>query len=106
ALCFPERDQASREHLLRRHFHLLAQSVVDRGLCWFGSRQAILDTVAIDGLAHLDKLLATQKRIILLAPHFIGLDAAATRLTMHLTESATMYTPQSDADIDRLVREG
>lgn len=106
ALCFPERSPQDREVWLKQHFQLLAQSVVDRGLCWFGPASTILNTTPIDGLEHLEKLLAENRRIILLAPHFIGLDAAATRLTLFLRESATMYTRQSDPDVDRMVREG
>lgn len=106
ALCFPDRSSADREAWLRQHFHLLAQSVVDRGLCWFGRKDDILDTIPISGLEHLDALLRDKRRIILLAPHFIGLDAAATRLTLFLRESATMYTRQSDPDVDELVRQG
>ncbi|MGB6102366.1 MAG: lysophospholipid acyltransferase family protein [Pusillimonas sp.] len=106
ALCFPERSQREREAWLHEHFYLLALSVVDRGLCWFGSKAAIMDATPIQGLEHLDALLKANRRIIMLAPHFIGLDAAATRLTLFLKESATMYTPQSDADVDTLVREG
>lgn len=106
ALCFPERSPQDRETWLRDHFRLLAQSVVDRGLLWFGQPSTILNTVPISGLEHLEALLQNQRRIILLAPHFIGLDAAATRLTMYLNESATLYTRQSDPDVDHLVRQG
>jgi len=105
-LCFPELDARAREALLRRHFHLLAQSLVDRGLCWFGARERILQTVQIDGLQHLETLLAQRRRILMLAPHFIGLDASGTRLSLFLQELATLYTRQRDPDVDRLVREG
>ncbi|HEY9280962.1 MAG TPA: lysophospholipid acyltransferase family protein [Eoetvoesiella sp.] len=106
ALCFPERSAQDREVWLREHFRLLAQSVIDRGLLWFGHPSSILNSVSISGLEHLDALLKAERRIILLAPHFIGLDAAATRLTMFLQESATMYTRQSDPDVDQLIRKG
>src|SRR5690606_14167805 len=100
------RSAQDREVWLRAHFRLLAQSVVDRGLLWFGQPSTILNTVPISGLEHLEALLKAERRIILLAPHFIGLDAAATRLTMALQESATMYTRQSDPDVDQLMRQG
>lgn len=106
ALAFPELPKSEREALLHRHFRLLAQSVVDRGLLWFGPASTIINATPIKGLEHIDTLLAEKRRIILLAPHFIGLDAAATRLTLFLRESATMYTPQSDAAVDTLVRKG
>src|SRR3546814_18623466 len=80
ALCFPDQSEQQREAWLHRHFYLLAQSVVDRGLCWFGSASAIQQATPINGMEHLDALLKEKRRIILLAPPFIGLDAAATRL--------------------------
>ena len=106
ALCFPGLSEPQRQAMLDRHFRLLAQSMIDRGLIWFGSPERIQETVQITGLEHLDALLKAKRRIILLAPHFIGLDAAATRLTLFLKESATLYTPQSNADVDTIVREG
>lgn len=105
-LCFPELSPKERKHQFERHFRLLAQSVVDRGLCWFGQRERILHTVQIQGLEHLDRLMAEQRPILMLAPHFIGLDASATRLTLHLRESATLYTRQRNPEVDQLVREG
>ena len=106
ALAFPQRSPQDREAWLRRHFQLLAQSVVDRGLLWFGPEEKIYETLPINGLEHLEKLLNEKRRIIMLAPHFIGLDAAATRLTLYLKDSATMYTRQSDPAVDQVVREG
>ncbi|HLU78304.1 MAG TPA: lysophospholipid acyltransferase family protein [Burkholderiaceae bacterium] len=106
AMAFPDTPAEVREVWLRKHFHLLAQSLVDRGLCWFAPPQRIVETVPIEGLEHLDALLADGRRIIMLAPHLVGLDASATRLTLFLKESATMYTRQSDPDVDQLVREG
>ncbi len=106
ALAFPELSDEQRHHLLHRHFQLLAQSIIDRGVLWFGTREKILELVSITGLEHLQSLLNKKQPIILLAPHFIGLDAAATRLTLFLEESATMYTSQSDTAIDTIVRQG
>src|SRR5690606_7740335 len=106
SVAFPHATAVQRETWLREHFHLLAQSVIDRGLLWFGATDEIYDTVPIEGLEHLESLLASKRRIIMLAPHFVGLDASATRLTLFLKESATMYTRQSDPTVDQLVREG
>ncbi len=105
-LCFPEMNASAREALLRRHFHLLAQSFIDRGLCWFGSRERILETIELHGEAHLRTLLDQGRPILMFAPHFLALDAAATRLTLFLKESATLYTRQSDPDVDEIVRRG
>lgn len=105
-LCFPEHTAQQHDTWMREHFRLLGQTVVDRGLCWFGSREAVMRTVSLNGFEHIQALLDAGRPIIMLAPHFVGLDAAATRLTIALKESATMYTRQSDADVDRMVLEG
>lgn len=105
-LCFPDMEPSAREALLRQHFHLLTQSFIDRGLCWFGSRQRILDTIELHGEEHLRTLLNQGRPILMFAPHFLALDAAATRLTLFLKESATLYTQQSDPDVDEIVRQG
>lgn len=106
AHCFPDLSPGERDALARRHFRLLAQSFVDRGLCWFGTQQRILEIVELQGEHHLQALLDQDRRILMFAPHFIALDAAATRLTLFLPESATLYTRQSDADVDEIVRLG
>lgn len=106
SLCFPELDAKERERLLHRHFQLLAQSIVDRGLCWFGTPERMLESLPIEGLEHLERLLEQDRRIIMLVPHFIGLDATASRVTYFLKETAGLYTRQSNPDVDQLVREG
>jgi len=105
-LCFPEQPAPVREQWLREHFRALCQSIVDRGLLWYGRPEAILEAVAIEGHEQIPVLLAEGRPVILLAPHFTSLDAAATRLTMECPTGATMYTPQRDPAIDAIVREG
>lgn len=105
-LAFPELNKKQRENILKRHFYLLALSVIDRGLMWFGPASTIINATPITGLENISTLLDEKKPIILLAPHFLGLDASATRLTLFLRESATMYTKQSNPQIDEIVFEG
>jgi KDO2-lipid IV(A) lauroyltransferase len=105
-LCFPEESAETRERWLREHFRALCQSLVDRGVLWYGSREAIEAMVTVSGHEEFLRLGREKQPLILLAPHFIGLDVAATRLTMESPTGATMYTPQSDADVDAIVRAG
>lgn len=105
-LCFPELDEAAREALLKRHFRLLAQSIIDRGLIWFGDPERVRQTVQLKGYEHLEQAMAAGEKILILAPHFVGLDAAGSRVAMDSPTFASFYTPSSDADIDALMREG
>lgn len=105
-LCFPNATTAQRERWAVGHIRAVAQSYIDRGVLWFGTPQAIDTMVKLVGYGHLQRYLDAGTPIILLAPHFVGLDAAATILTRMAPSGATMYTPQSDPAVDQLVREG
>ena len=94
-LCFPDQPEAVRERWVAEHFRALAQSIVDRGVLWYGTPEAVRELVTESGSERINDLTAQGRSVILLAPHFIGLDAA-TRLTMEVPSAATMYTPQSD----------
>ncbi len=106
ALCFPEKTTVERQQLLVLHFRALAQSIVDRGVLWFGSPAQIRALVHVRGRHHADEALRKNSRLMLLAPHFIGLDAAASRLTLDGPRGATLYSAQSNPDVDALVRLG
>jgi KDO2-lipid IV(A) lauroyltransferase len=105
-LCFPDATQEQREIYARDHFRLLGQSIIDRGVCWFGTPQAIDAMITLNGTEHLDAALQAKRCIILLAPHFIGLDIAGTALSRRVDVIASIYTRQSDPDVDQIVREG
>ncbi|AWB34566.1 lysophospholipid acyltransferase family protein [Orrella marina] len=105
-LCFPARSAAERKRMLRAHFRAMSQTVVDRSVLWFGSPDSIRNLVRLEGLEHIRDAQAKNRNIMLLAPHFVGLDASASRLTLEGPEGATIYAPQSDPDIDALVRLG
>ncbi len=105
-LCFPDATAEQRKMYARRHFRLLGQSIVDRGVCWFGTPPAIEAMLKLNGAEHLTAALSAKRRIIMLAPHFIGLDAAATILSRYLNVSTSIYSRQSDPDVDQIVREG
>ena len=105
-LCFPELTARARKDLLHKHVRALIQSFVDRSVFWFGTPETIRSLIQVSGHEHIPALIAQHGSVMLLAPHFVGLDAAATRLTLEGPEGATMYTPQSNPQIDALVRLG
>jgi len=104
ALCFADATPAKRTKLRHDHLRALTQSFVDRSVFWFGTPETIRAMITVNGHTQVPDLIARHGSVMLLAPHFVGLDAAATRLTMEGPEGATMYTPQNDPDMDTLVR--
>lgn len=105
-LCFPQKSAAERRLMMRAHFRSLAQTVIDRSVLWFGSPEDIRNLVHLEGLEHVRHAQQQQRNIMLLAPHFVGLDASASRLTLEGPEGASIYAPQSDPEVDALVRLG
>ena len=104
-LCFPELSEAERRALARRNFTLIGRSMLERGLAWWASPERLRATVRIEGLAHLQRLRAEGRPVLLLAPHFLGLDMAGTRLTLE-GDFVSVYSPQKDKVFDHWLHHG
>ena len=104
-LCFPELSEAERRALARRNFALIGRSMLERGLAWWAGPERLRATVRIDGLEHLQRLRAEGRPVLLLAPHFLGLDMAGTRLTLE-GDFVSVYSPQKDKVFDHWLHHG
>lgn len=105
-LCFADHSPSERKKILKDHVRALVQSMVDRSVLWFGSPEQIKEFVSLSGLEHAHYYTDRNEPIMLLAPHFIGLDAAASRLTLAGPEGGTIYAEQRNKLIDDFVRLG
>jgi Kdo2-lipid IVA lauroyltransferase/acyltransferase len=92
-LCFPELDASARRCLARRHFVAFARSFLDRTLLWWAPRARLERLIECRGVEHLRA--ADGQPAIVLAPHFVGLDAGGTRMTM-LTHLVSVYSNQKN----------
>lgn len=79
-LCFPQVDEAQREAWVREHFALFGRSFLERGLTWWASPARLKRMIHVEGRQHLEAL--RGQPVLLMAPHFVGLDMAWTRLTL------------------------
>ena len=91
--CFPAMPKDERLALAKRHFRAFGRSVLERGILWWAPRERIMRLVRVIGMEHL--LAAKGSAVILLAPHFVGLDAGWTRLTCELDMSG-IYANQKN----------
>jgi KDO2-lipid IV(A) lauroyltransferase len=101
--CFPQMPAVAREALARAHFRAFCRSFVDRALLWWAPRARIERLVRIEGLEYLRAHPGAP--VILLVPHFVGLDAGATRLTCE-EDLVAIYAKQKDEKFSELLRRG
>lgn len=100
--CFPAMPRAERERLARASFRAFCRSFVERGLLWWSSEARLRRLIRVEGAEHLEAL--AGRPVIILAPHFVGLDAGGIRLAMD-RKMASMYARQKDPVFDRLLYE-
>ena len=101
--CFPGMDPSARERLAREHFRAACRSLLELGLLWWAPRERVERLVRIEGLEYLRALGATP--VILLAPHFVGLDIGGGRLVGEVN-IVSMYSAQKDSDLAELLLHG
>ena len=104
-LCFPELSEDERARLLAAHFRVLGRSFLERGLAWWASPARLRRIVHIEGREHLDALFAAKTPVIVLAPHFVGLDLCGTRMALEW-DWLSIYAHQKNPVFDRLLYHG
>ncbi len=104
-LCFPELSSTERRQLTRSHFQYLGRSLLERTLLWWSPRERLERLIQVQGDAQVRTLLDTGQPVILLVPHFVGLDAGGTAIAMRFN-TVNIYAEQSSATFDKLVLKG
>ncbi len=102
-LCFPQMTDEERRALARRHFRAFGRSLLEHGILWWGSKQRVQQLVRIEGLEHWRAI--ADRPVILLAPHFIGLDMGGIRLAADYRLNS-VYSRQKSAAADAIFIHG
>lgn len=104
AVCWPELSPAQRRQLAQQHFVLVAQSLLDRAWLWHGSAQTLSRRIRFAGDL---SPLQDPSPLIMLAPHFVGLDAGGVALTvLQQVRMACVYVPLSDPHAQAWMMQG
>lgn len=103
ALCFPHLTRAARRRLVRQHFRVLGQSLTSIGVAWYASPARLRRLVRYRNAEHFERARAQNRNIILLAPHFVGLDVGGVRISSE-RPVASMYRAAKNPLVDRMLR--
>lgn len=101
ALCFPDWDKKQRNRVLKQHFQAVTRAALEHGLLWWSSAARIHQWVRIEGLEHFTAV--HGRPLILLAPHFVGLDMGGVRLSTEYAPLVSMYSRLKNPQFDQLM---
>ena len=98
ALCFPKATVAQRSRWARETFVVFCQTWLDRSWLWFAPREVVQPHAPLQGA--LNELEGDTPTIIF-APHFYGMDAGGTALTLHTPRAFTsIFSTHPDPAVD------
>ena len=104
-LCLPELSPAARQALVREHFQWLARGLFERSLQWYASAERLKRIIRVEGDVHLAE--RSERPVMWLAPHFVGVDAGAISTQLYQTQRvASIYSAQSNPVYDAALKRG
>lgn len=103
-LCFPQWTPEQRRKLVPRVFIAFAQAWLDRSWLWHGDPQRVRERVKLQGAV---SELEGREPTVVFWPHFVGMDAGWTALTLDTTRPfMTIYTHQANRVVDEWILQG
>lgn len=100
-LCFPDKTPSERRRLMKQHFRLSGFATLSLSVVWFAPQWRIRRFVKIRDYCHVEQAFKDGKNVILLAPHFIGLDIGAMRASFE-KNFVSMYRKARDPLLEYL----
>ncbi len=104
AVCLADRSDAERERVLRDHFGWLGVASLSQGVIWGISRSRLRRLVRIENRQVIDACTAAGRPVIVLVPHFVGLELGGAAFTGLVHSGVYMYQRIRDPVVDRQVR--
>ncbi len=103
-ICLPDLSARERERLLRAHFGWLGVAALGQGVGWGISRQRLARLVKIRNREFIDACMAEGRPVIVLVPHFVGLELGGAAFTGLVHAGVYMYQKIRNPVVDRQVR--
>jgi KDO2-lipid IV(A) lauroyltransferase len=104
-LCFPEKSEAERVGLLKRHFGHMIEMMLLYGICWWASAERIQRLVKLKNLHYLTDLTAQGEDVIIFYPHFVSFEMCVYRLNQDVP-LVSVYSHQKNKQLDAQIYQG
>lgn len=99
-ICFADLPLAQRRRMLRRHFGYLGEAAFGQGLVWGASRRRLERLVRVVDRDRIDACLVAGRPVIVLVPHFVGLELGGAAFTALIHPGVYMYQRVRDPVVD------
>lgn len=103
-ICFPDLSQAQRKRLGAQSFAFLGVAAFTQGLVWGCSRRRLARIVKFRNRETVEALHRNGKNLILLVPHFVGLELGGAAFTALIKPGMYMYQRIRNPVIDYQMR--
>lgn len=100
-LCFPEQSEAERGALARAHVRAFGRSMLLETVSWCGDAAQVERLVEVQGAERLGE--HAGQPIVLLVPHFVGINSGGVRMTRLPVRLVNIYSPVKNPAIERVV---
>jgi KDO2-lipid IV(A) lauroyltransferase len=104
SICFPDMAQEEGRRLAARHFGYLGVAAFTQGLVWGSSTRRLERIVKIRHRERFDALHLGRTNLILMVPHFVGLELGGAAFTALVHPGMYMYQKIRNPVIDRAMR--
>ena len=104
-LCFPEKNAAERERLLKENFASTGIAFFEMAMSWWWAKPRLAKLAHVEGLEHLLQAQRNGKGVILMAFHFTTLEIGAALLGQQHTIDG-MYREHKNPLFDFIQRRG
>jgi KDO2-lipid IV(A) lauroyltransferase len=101
--CFPDMAEEERVRIARRCFRNIARSALDHSVLWRADEERVKRYIRLEGAEH---AVSPQNRpLIMIAPHFVGLDAGGIRFNT-VDRGISIYSKQKNPVWDAWLLQG
>ncbi|ABM63079.1 LpxL/LpxP family Kdo(2)-lipid IV(A) lauroyl/palmitoleoyl acyltransferase [Halorhodospira halophila] len=102
-LSFPELSEQRRQTIARENFRLMGIGVVETAMGWWLPMERIAELFEVHGQEHLEAARASDRGVLLLSCHMLGLELSAARV-LQITPFKALYREDRNPLVATLIR--